>query len=164
MATAGNGNALLYLEDLAVGQRFVSRSVEITTEDIQAFARQYDPQTFHLDPAEARATFFGGLAASGWQTAAMTMRLVVETLPLAGGVIGAGGELTWPKPTRPGDKLSVEIEILEITPSRSRPDRGSAIVRNTTRNQRGETLQIFTVKVILARRNTAPEGGAGPAP
>lgn len=142
----------LYLEDLSVGQRFVSRSIELTTEDIQAFARTYDPQPFHLDPVAAEGTFFRGLAASGWHTAALTMRLVVETLPLAGGVIGAGGELAWAQPTRPGDILTVEIEILEITPSRSKPDRGSAIMLNTTRNQHGETLQTFKVRVLLERR------------
>lgn len=100
-------------------------------------------------------TFFAGLAASGWHTAALTMRLVVETLPLAGGVIGAGGELQWPKPTRPGDVLQVEIELLEITPSRSRPDRGSAMMRILTRNQAAEAVQTFTVKVLLQRRNGA---------
>lgn len=142
----------LYLEDLSAGQRFVSRSAEITAADIQAFARHFDPQPFHTDPVAAEATFFGGLAASGWHTAALTMRLVVETLPLAGGVIGAGGELTWPQPTRPGDVLTVEIEVLEVTPSKSRPDRGSAVMRNITRNQQGETLQTFTVKVVMERR------------
>jgi acyl dehydratase len=86
------------------------------------------------------------------------MRLVVESVPLAGGVIGAGGELAWPKPTRPGDVLQVEIEVLETSPSRSRPDRGSAKMRITTRNQRGEELQTFTVKVLVARRN-GPEPG-----
>lgn len=147
-----NARAALYLEDLSVGQRFVSRTRTISAEDIKAFATVYDPQTFHLDDEAAKATFFAGLAASGWHTAALTMRLVVETLPLAGGVIGAGGELQWPKPTRPGDVLQVEIEVLEITSSRSRPDRGSSIMRILTRNQAGETLQTFTVKVLLRRR------------
>lgn len=142
----------LYLDDLSIGQRFVSRPIEITAEAIQDFARTYDPQLFHLDPAAAEGTFFRGLAASGWHTAALTMRLVVETLPLAGGVIGAGGELAWAQPTRPGDVLTVEIEILDITPSRSKPDRGSAIMLNTTRNQHGETLQTFKVRVLLERR------------
>lgn len=145
----------LYLEDLSVGQTFVSRSALMTAEDIQAFARVYDPQPFHLDPEAAKSTFFQGLAASGWHTAALTMRLVVETMPLAGGVIGAGGELQWLKPTRPDDELTVEIEVLEITPSRSRPDRGSAIARNTTRNQHGDIVQTFTVKMMLQRRPTS---------
>lgn len=142
----------LYLEDLSVGQTFVSRRALMTAEDIQAFARTYDPQPFHLDPEAAKSTFFQGLAASGWHTAALTMRLVVEALPLAGGVIGAGGELQWLKPTRPDDELTVDIEVLDVTPSKSRPDRGSAIVRNTTRNQHGDVLQTFTVKVMLQRR------------
>ncbi len=150
---ADDAGAALYLEHLSVGQRFVSRTQAVSAEDIKAFAADYDPQAFHLDDEAAKATFFAGLAASGWHTAALTMRLVVETLPLAGGVIGAGGELQWPKPARPGDVLQVEIEVLEITPSQSRPDRGSAIMRILTRNQAGETLQTFTVKVLLRRRN-----------
>ena len=145
--------APLYLEDLAVGQRFTSRAFPLDAEQIKNFARDFDPQTFHLDPEAAKDTFFAGLAASGWHTAAVTMRLVVECMPLAGGVIGAGGELSWPSPTRASDVLTVEIEVLEITPSRSRPDRGSALMRITTRNQQGEIVQRFTPKVILARRN-----------
>ncbi len=152
-APADDAGAALYLEDLSVGQRFVSRTHALSAEDIKAFAAVYDPQAFHLDDEAAKATFFAGLAASGWHTAALTMRLVVETLPLAGGVIGAGGELQWPKPTRPGDALQVEIDVLEITPSRSRPDRGSAMMRILTRNQAGEALQTFTVKVLLRRRD-----------
>lgn len=158
MATTSPPQGPLYLEDLYVGQRFTSRTIEITAEDIQAFARTFDPQPFHLDPAAAEASFFRGLAASGWHTASLTMRLVTEALPLAGGVIGAGGELKWLLPTRPGDLLSLEIEILEITPSRSRPDRGSALMCNTTRNQRGEAVQTFTVKVLLQRREVMPAG------
>lgn len=146
---------LLYFEDLFVGQRFVSATRKITAEEIKAYAALYDPQPFHLDEAAAKATLFAGLAASGWHTAALTMQLVVETLPLAGGVIGAGGELMWPRPTRPGDTLHVVVEILELTPSRSRPDRGSAMMRNTTLNQNGEAVQTFTVRVPLLRRAAA---------
>ena len=150
-------SAPLYLDDIPVGHRHVTRTYTMTAEEIVTYARRYDPQPFHTDEHAAAQSVFGGLAASGWHTAALTMRLVVETLPLAGGVIGAGGELQWPKPTRPGDLLQVEIEILEITPSPSRPDRGSAIMRILTRNQAGETLQAFTVKVLLRRRDaTAP--------
>ncbi len=144
--------APLYLEDLSIGQRFASRAFALDAEQIKSFARDFDPQGFHLDEDAAKDTFFGGLAASGWHTAAITMRLVVESMPLAGGVIGAGGELSWPAPTRPGDVLTVDIEVLEITPSRSRPDRGSAIMRITTHNQRGDIVQRFTPKVLLARR------------
>lgn len=151
-STAHRSDDALYLEDLAVGQRFTSSTHTIDAGQIKAFAQDFDPQPFHLDEDAAQATFFVGLAASGWHTAAVTMRLVVETLPLAGGVIGAGGDLQWPKPTRPGDILKVEIEVLEITPSRSRPDRGSAIMRIITRNQFGDAVQTFTVKTLLARR------------
>ena len=96
-----------------------------TPSQIKAFARQFDPQPFHLDEHAAKETFFGGLAASGWHVAALTMKLLVEGgAPFAGGLIGAGSEIAWPKPTRPGDVLQVTSEVLEITPSRSRPDRG----------------------------------------
>ena len=127
MTLAGEigGKDLLYLDDLQVGQRFTSRTHRVDEAEIKAFASQFDPQPFHLDENAAKASLFSGLVASGWHTAAMTMRLLVEELPLAGGVIGAGGELSWPRPTRPGDILRVEIEIVEIVPSRSRPDRGS---------------------------------------
>ena len=142
-----------YLEDLHVGQRFTSGSHAIGADEIKAFARQYDPQPFHLDEAAAKNTFFGELVASGWHTAAVTMRLMVEGgLPIAGGVIGAGGEMSWPQPTRPGDVLTVFSEVLEVKPSRSRADRGMATVRSETRNQRGEIAQILTAKLIVPRR------------
>src|SRR5262245_64862385 len=113
-----------FLDDLRVGRRFSSASHTIDEAQIKAFAAQFDPQPFHLDNEAAKATLFAGLAASGWHTAAITMKLLVETgLPLAGGIVGAGGTLEWPKPTRPGDTLQVESEVLEIAPSRSRPDR-----------------------------------------
>jgi acyl dehydratase len=143
----------LYLDDLQIGQRFVSGTHVIDESDIKAFAEKFDPQPFHLDNEAAKATLFGGLAASGWHTAAITMRLLVQTgLPLAGGIVGAGGSLEWPKPTRPGDTLQVESEVLEITPSRSRPDRGTATVRSVTRNQRGDVVQSLTAKLIVPRR------------
>lgn len=150
----------LYFEDLSVGQRFLSRCHTISTDEIKAFAAQYDPQPFHLDDVAARDTLFNGLAASGWHTAALTMSLVVEALPLAGGVVGAGGELAWPRPTRPGDTLRVEIEILELRRSSARPDRGNAVFRNTTLNQNGEAVQTFTVKVPLRCRGQSQGGAA----
>src|SRR6266481_8969875 len=116
----------LYLDDLVVGQRFTSRTHVVDATEIKAFARQFDPQPFHLDEETAKHAFFGELVASGWHTAAITMRLLVETgLPLAGGIIGAGGEISWPRPTRPGDVLRVMSEIEQVTPSRSRADRGT---------------------------------------
>ena len=142
----------LYLEDLHVGQTFTTGSITVTTEAIKAFAREYDPQPFHLDEDAGRDSLFGGLAASGWHTAALSMRLLVDGLPIAGGLIGVGGETTWPRPTRPGDTLTVHIEVLEITPSRSRPDRGMVRTRNETRNQHGEAVQISTLGMVVWRR------------
>lgn len=144
----------LYLDDLSVGQTFTTGTHRIEPGAIKDFAAEFDPQWFHLDEDEAKDSFFGGLAASGWHTAGITMRLVVDTLPLAGGVVGAGGELQWPAPTRPGDILQATIEVLELTPSKSRPERGMGVVRITTRNQRDEVVQTFRVKVLLWRRPT----------
>ena len=141
----------LYLDDLYVGQRFTSATHAIDAAQIKAFARQFDPQPFHLDEAAAKGTVFGGLVASGWHTAALSMRLQVESgLPIAGGMIGIGGEMSWPRPTRPGDVLRVMSEIVEVTPSRSRPDRGVVRVRSETRNQRDEVVQILDAKVKVA--------------
>ena len=145
-----------HLEDLEVGQTFTSPSREVTAEAIKAFAREFDPQPFHTDEAAAEGSFFRGLAASGWHTAAVTMRLLVDGgLPLAGGSIGAGGEIRWPQPTRPGDVLTVTSTIQAIHPSRSRPDRGMVRVRSETRNQRGETVQTL-VSTVIAFRRPAP--------
>ena len=145
--------AELYLEDFAVGQRFISATHRLDADQIKTFAAQFDPQPFHLSEAEAEKSFFHGLAASGWHTAAITMSLLVKSgMPIAGGLIGAGGELTWPRPTRPGDTLTVESEILAVTPSRSRPERGMITVRSITRNQRGEAVQDMTTKMLVWRR------------
>jgi acyl dehydratase len=142
-----------YLDDLHVGQRFVSRTHLIDAKQIKAFAGQFDPQPFHLDDELAKGTLFGGLAASGWHTAAITMRLLVEGgLPLVGGILGAGGDIAWPKPTRPGDTLRVESEVVVISPSKSRPDRGIATVRSRTYNQKNEVVQELTAKLIIPRR------------
>ena len=141
-----------YLEDLHVGQTFVSEPVTLTADQIKAFAREFDPQPFHLDEDAARDSLFGGLAASGWHTAALTMRMLVQAFPLAGGLVGAGGETTWPRPTRPGDTLTAHVEVLEITPSTSRPDRGMIRTRTETRNQHGEAVQISTVRIVAWRR------------
>src|SRR5262249_24571719 len=123
------GKKPLFLDDLHVGQRFTSGRHPIDEEQIKAFAKQFDPQPFHLDAEAAKDSVFQGLVASGWHTAAITMRLLAESgLPLAGGIIGVGGEITWPRPTRPGDILQVESEILELRPSPSRPDRGIATI------------------------------------
>jgi acyl dehydratase len=143
----------LYLEDLHVGQRFESATLAVTADEIKAFARQFDPQPFHLDENAAARSLLGGLAASGWHTAALTMRLLVGGgAPIAGGVIGAGVEVRWPRPVRPGDELQVVSEVLEITPSRSKSDRGIAVLRSETRNQRGEVVQVLTSKLMVPRR------------
>jgi acyl dehydratase len=143
----------LYLEDLAVGQRFTSGAHALDEAQIKAFARQFDPQPFHLDEAAAAQSLFGGLAASGWHTAGITMRLQVDGgLPLAGGLIGAAAEVSWPRPTRPGDILRVQSEVMAVTPSRSRPERGMVTVRSETLNQRDEVLQIQTVRIVVPRR------------
>lgn len=142
-----------YLDDLTVGQRFTSGTYHVTTDEIVAFARHFDPQPFHTDPEAAKHTFFGQLVASGWHTAAITMRLLVEGgMPAEGGIVGAGGEIGWPKPTLPGSTLHVESEILEIRPSRSRPDRGMVTVRCETKNEHGEVVQLMTTKVVVPRR------------
>jgi acyl dehydratase len=144
---------LLYLDDLQVGAKYLSKTHLIDEQQIKTFARQFDPQPFHLDDEAARSTLFGGLAASGWHTAAITMELIVTgPARYAGGMIGAGVELRWPTPTRPGDILQAESEIIEVTPSRSKPDRGIATVRTLTRNQRGEVLQDMTSKLMVPRR------------
>lgn len=148
-----SGTTLLHMDDLQPGMRFKSAGHAIDEAQIKAFATQFDPQPFHLDAEAAKDTLFGGLAASGWHTAAITMRLLVGGgLPLAGGIIGASGELSWPKPTRPGDVLQVESEVVSVTPSRSRPDRGMAVMRCETRNQKGDVLQLFTVNVVVNRK------------
>ena len=144
----------LYLEDLTVGQRFTSGTLTVTEAEIKEFAGRYDPQPFHLDDTAARRTLFGGLAASGWHTAAMTMRLLVEGgAPLAWGIIGGGGEIAWPRPTRPGDVLHVEGEVMEIVPSKSKADRGMVLMRSRTLNQNGEEVQVSTMKLVVPRRH-----------
>ena len=153
----------LYLDDLTVGQRFASGTHTMDAGEMQRFAADYDPQPFHLDDAAARGTLFGRLVASGWHTAATTMRLIVAGgLPIAGGIIGTGGELLWTNPVRPGDTLRVECEVLAITPSRSKPDRGTVIVRCVTLNQNGEMVQSFTPKLVVPRRPDRQDHAAHP--
>ena len=154
-ATCYNGAMKeLYLEDFKVGQRFISETRRIDSDQIKAFAQQFDPQPFHLDEAAAQASFFQGLAASGWHTAALTMRLLVEgELSVAGGIVGAGAdEFRWPRPVRPGDTLTVRSEVLEVRPSKSRPEQGLVKVRSTTLNQKGEPVQIFVANLVVPRR------------
>ncbi|WP_233800934.1 MaoC family dehydratase [Paraburkholderia sp. HP33-1] len=143
----------LYFDDLKVGDTSITGTYEVSAAAIRRFAGEFDPQPFHLDDEAARHSMFGGLAASGWHTAAITMRLLVSEGPkLANGVLGAGCELEWTMPTRPGDVLHVESEVVELIPSRSRPDRGTLALRSKTINQHGQIVQDMTAKLIVARR------------
>lgn len=146
-----------YLEDFTVGQTFGSGRLRIDEEQIRRFASEFDPQPFHLDDQAARDTIFRGLAASGWHTAALTMRLLVESeFKPAGGIVGAGiDELRWPRPVRPGDELRVESEVLEVRPSKSRPEQGMIKVRTTTLNENGEAVQIFVGNLVVPRKSSA---------
>ncbi len=143
-----------YFEELAAGQRFVSGRMKIGADDIKRFAREYDPQPFHLDETTAAATRFQGLAASGWHTAALTMRILVDSeFRPAGGILGAGvDQLSWPRPVRPGDELRVESEVIEKRPSKSLPDQGVVKVRVTTLNQNNEPVQVFVANLIVLKR------------
>lgn len=142
----------LYLEDLNVGDKWISREETISTEEIKTFADSYDPQPYHLDEKRAEDTFFGQLVASGWQTAGVTMRLMVESIPIATGLIGAGAQIKWPKPTYPGNTLRVEAEVVEIKESNSKPDRGMVVVEITTLNQNDEPVQLFTCTMLAFKR------------
>ncbi len=147
----------VYHEDLPVGRRFVSGTLTVDRDAVRQFALAFDPQPFHTDEAAAAQTIFRRLAASGWHTAAMTMRLIVEAFPNAGGVIGSGlDELRWPKPVYPGDTLTVDIEVIEARTSRSNPAAGWVKLRITTRNQHGETVQIGVPNIITRRREGNP--------
>lgn len=142
----------LFLEDLAVGNEFHSAEHYLDEAQINDFARQFDPQPFHLDREAARSSFFQGLAASGWHTAAITMKLLVGSVPLGSGIIGAGGEIQWPRPTRPGDALHVVSKITDIAPSSSKPDRGMVTVECLTRNQDGDICQRLVAKLLVMRK------------
>jgi acyl dehydratase len=143
----------LYLDDLYVGQRFTSGTHRMEAARIKEFAAEFDPQPFHLDETAAEASIFKGLAASGWHTAAVAMRLLVSGgPPFANGIVGFGGEFTWPRPTRPGDILHIETEIIEITPSRSKPHQGIVTIRSTMLNQNGEAVYVLTAKLLVFRR------------
>ena len=146
---------LLFLDDLPVGRRFATRTHALDSTQIKRFATEFDPQPFHLDEAAAERTFFQGLAASGWHTMAITMRLMVEDVPIAGGIVGAGADVSWPQATRPGDVLQVHSEVLENSPSKSRPDRGRIVLRSETRNQRGEVVQVLVARLVVPRKVVA---------
>jgi acyl dehydratase len=146
--------AKYFLDDFAVGQVFATGKLQVDTDQIKSFAKQFDPQPYHLDEEAAQRSPFRGLAASGWHTAALTMRLLVDgDFKPAGGILGVGFDaLSWPKPVRPGDELHAKSEILEVRPSKSRPDRGTIRVRTTTYNQNDEAVQEFTGNLLVPRR------------
>ena len=142
----------LYLDDLKVGDEFRSREFQLTETAIHDFAAEFDPQPFHLDAEAARSSIFNGLAASGWHTAAISMRLIVESVPLASGVIGVDVQITWPRPTRPGDVLHVVSRVAGISPSKSKPDRGIVTMQSDTLNQSGEVCQKLSSKLVVFRK------------
>ncbi len=143
-----------YFEDFVVGQVFGSKRLRIEAERIKSFAAEFDPQPFHLDEGTAQETIFRGLAASGWHTAAMTMRLLVDSeIKPAGGIVGAGfDEFRWPRRVRPGDELRLRSEVLHVRPSKSRPEQGLIKVRTTTLNQDGEPVQVLVANLVVPRR------------
>jgi acyl dehydratase len=155
MSSDSTSSGNLYLDDLHVGQIFTSGSYVMEEARMKSFAAEFDPQPFHLDEAAANGSVFRGLAASGWHTAAASMRLMEDgELKIAGGLIGLGGEIVWPRPTRAGDTIRVSSEIVEIVPSRSKPNQGIVKVRNATLNQNGEEVQVFTAKLLVFKRPT----------
>ncbi|MCE2950776.1 MAG: MaoC family dehydratase [Alphaproteobacteria bacterium] len=141
-----------YLDDFIPGQKFISGEKRVTQEEVITFAKEFDPQSFHVDPEAAKKSVFGGIVASGWHTASMSMRLILDTCPIAEGRIGLGGDITWPAPTKPGDIIHVEVEVMEVRPSTSKPDRGIVTLRSTTKNHRGETVQILTARTLMMKR------------
>lgn len=149
----------LFLEDLFVGWTFASvGSLTLEEAKLKAFAREFDPQPFHLDDEAAKDTMFNGLAASGWHTAALTMKLLVSFgPPIAGGIIGAGGELKWPRPLRAGDTIRLTCEVVELRASSSRPQ-GRVKMRITTLNQQDDPVQVFVADMIVPSRAPAPSG------
>lgn len=162
--TGAARSAGLYFEDLQIGQRFTTASYTVSAHDIREFAARFDPQPFHLDEQAGRASLFGGLVASGWHTAAITMRLLVDGgLALAGGAIGLGVQIDWLLPVRPGDCLHVEGEVIALSPSRSRAARAHVSTRNETRTERGAIVQVAVTRMLVPRR-PAPNGPAPSGP
>lgn len=146
----------LYLEDLTVGDLFESRSISVTAGDIRSFASKYDPQYFHLDEKLSESSYFGGLSASGWHVGSLTMRLLTESLPIGGGVIGGGVDVRWKSATRPGDRLKIVTEVKKIEPSRSKLDRGKVTVFIKTMNQHDEIRQTIESSLLVFKRS--PKG------
>lgn len=162
---AGNEPGANYFENFSQGMTFCSRSIDVDAEAIVRFAREFDPQPFHLDPQAGAASFFGALVASGWHTAALTMRLLVESgLAIAGGLVGAGAEIKWPAVLRPGDTIHVESEVMATRPLRSRADMGIVTLRSRTITQTGAVVQEMTANLFIPRRPAAQAGTISPQP
>ncbi|MGB9070576.1 MAG: MaoC family dehydratase [Candidatus Acidiferrales bacterium] len=158
MESTADSRPIFYLDDLRVGQKFETGTYRMDEARMKAFAAEFDPQPFHLDEAAAKVSVFHGLAASGWHTAAATMRMIVDgKFKLAGGSIGLGGEIAWPTATRPGDTLRVHTEVVEIVPSKSKPNQAIVKIRNVTVNQKGQDVQIFTAKLMVFKRPATTE-------
>jgi acyl dehydratase len=154
---------MLFFEDLSLGDTFKTAEHTVTTEEIIAFGRQFDPQPFHTDPTAAQATLFGRLVASGWHTAALSMGLMVRgEMNLDGGVIGLGvDDLRWPRPVLPGDRLRVMMKIAELNPEPLRPGRGKIKLHCRTLNQDGKTVQEMTANLLIGRRPSSAKAMEG---
>lgn len=162
-ATATGDSTANYFENFQPAMTFRSHSIEVDVAAIVRFAREFDPQPFHLDPQAGAASFFGAQVASGWHTAALTMRLLVESgLAIAGGLIGAGGEIKWPAVLRPGDTIHVETEVIATRPLRSRADMGMITIRSRTVNQTGAVVQELTANLFVPRRPAVDAATARP--
>ena len=148
---------MFYLDDLVVGARYEAGPVAVDADELVAFARRYDPQPFHTDAEAAKHSLFGGLAASGWMTASLTMRMLVESghSPAGGFIARQIEKMEWPLPVRPGDMLSATSEVVEILPSKTKPDRGMVRMRTETRNQKGEVVQVLTALLVAHRKPVA---------
>lgn len=144
---------MLYLEDLKIGDQFKSREYEMTLEEIKEFAHKYDPQVFHTDEEAAKDhPIFKGIAASGWHTSAVTMRLWTECFPTAHGLIGSESSLRWPRPARAGDRIHVEVEIVAVNQSKTKMDRGIVTYVTQAKNQHGDVLLISTTKIVVFKK------------
>jgi len=154
MTESAQNEDALYLDDVFVGQTFETSRHHLDEAQIKAFAREFDPQPLHIDDEAARNSMLGGLSASGWHTAAITMKLMVGTPVFRSGMIGLGAEIAWPRPVRPDDELRVIMKVTEVAPSRSRPDRGIVTMTCETLNQRGEVVQTLKPKAVMFRRGT----------
>jgi acyl dehydratase len=142
----------LYLEDITVGQRFAGGPLTVEPEAIHAFAAQFDPQPFHLDETAAAETLFGHVVASGWHTGSLTMRMLVECVPFAGGTVGTRADIRWPSPVHPGDQLHIDVEVVDARPSAHRPEFGVVKLLVHTRNQINQLVMEMTTLVLVRRR------------